>query len=224
MAKKVKRKGSGRKKSVVPLLVSPDPVDLRTGQPTEALGRLATATLACEEKVNEWKSSYRKHIANGGKASDAPVFDPKHFVNPNKTVLSQKVYDDKVDRHNEGEDIAFLPRFNPVMAKLCRLMNAVTLRRGILKRHSKPPADYNEKRWGSWYLLDENGEHTIPSGWFFDKKRPRPCVKSRVEEMVIDPEKNILTFGNHRYIVGNSSKSAAMVGLGNRSGQFSCWG
>ena len=206
MAKKAKakRKSSGGR-NPIPDLDCPVIVDMRTPHPTESSCRHATAFNTLQERVTTWKAAYRKHFADGGAAKDCPQFDEKHFPNVNRGIQTVAAYNKDVDRHNADETVEFYPRYSPVLADLTHLMNAFTLRRGLTSLHPKPPSDYSEKDWGPWNLVDDDGEHTIPSGWFFDEVLPRRCHARKAESLVEDAEKNILTFGQNRYVVGDGT-------------------
>jgi len=203
-AKKAKRKASV-KKNKTPALSCPNIVDLRTPHSTESSGRLASAFTTFAEKVAAWKAEVRKHFAGGGKASDLPQFEAKHFLDANKGIMSQKAFDKLVDAWNDSDGVVFPPRYNPVLVDLIHEMNATSIRRGLLSKHPRQPSNWDEKQWGPWNLLDEDGEHTIPSGWFFDKAMPRRCHAETAEKLVEDHAKNILTFGNNRYVVGDGT-------------------
>jgi len=146
-AKKAAKRKPNAKANKTPALECPIKMDLRTGQSTEASGKLATSLVTIAGQIVEHKASVRKHFADGGKVGDVPEFDPKHFVDSNKSCMTQKEYDKEVDRYNAGEDVEFPPRYNPVVVDLAHTQNAVTLRRGALSKHPSPPKDWDEKKW-----------------------------------------------------------------------------
>jgi hypothetical protein len=204
MAKKAKRKTS-IKKNKTPALTCPVTVDFRTPHSTESSGKLASACAIFADKVTTWKAAVRKHYAEGGKASEVPQLDAKHFPKVNTGIQSMASYNKDVDRWNDGETVEFYPRYNPVLIDLVHAMNATTIRRGLGSKHPRQPSNWDEKALGPWHLLDDDGEHTIPSGWCFDKSMRRRCHAKRAEDLVDDPDKNILTFGSNRYVVGDGT-------------------
>jgi hypothetical protein len=211
-AKKAKKRAPAGKQNRTPALDCPRIADFRTPHSTESSGRKATALVTFAARKAAWTAAVRKHFADGGAKKDLPVFDPKHFPDPNSGIQSQAAYEKQVDRWNKDDEVEFGPRYNPVLVDLVCEMNASCLRRG--SKLTRPPSGYDEKVWGSWYLVGEDGERTVPSGWFFDKK-PRRCHAKRAEELVTEPEKNILTFGQNRYVVGD--------GTNVRSGPMLVW-
>jgi len=225
MAKtKTKAKKAAKKtgvRQVIPMLRCEMEANLRTPHSTESSGHLATAYVTFTEKVAEWRAAVKAHRAAKGKAADMPQFNPKHFLDLNKGQMSQDQMEELDEREWNGESVVRLPRYNPVLIDaILASKPSVCIRRGAGKK--KPPSNWDEKRLGSWYLLDEEDERTFPSGWFFDKKLPRRCHAVQAERMVTDAEKNILTFGNNRYVVGDGTnvRSALMLLLTTKRGNY----
>ncbi|MHA2279681.1 MAG: hypothetical protein ACXAC5_02140 [Promethearchaeota archaeon] len=214
MAKKAaKAKQPAGKRNRTPALECPKIADFRTPHPTDSSGRLATTLGTFVERKEAWTKGVRKHFAESGAKKDIPKFNANHFPECNKGVMSQAAFDKLVDAWNAEEEVTFFPRYNPVLVDLVHAMNARSLRRGSVTRHPKPPSNWSDKTWGSWFLPDDEGGRTIQSGWFFDTAMPRRCHAKRAEELVTEPEKNILTLGNNRYVVGDGTtvRSAVML-------------
>ena len=205
-----------KKRQATPNLECPYFVDLRTPHTTESSGHLAELCGEFSKAYDAWHSTVRQHFADGGARKDVPVFDPKNFADPNKGAMTQKQYATLVDEWNAGDNkVQFPPRYNPALVELAHLMNARSLRRGAVKKHPRAPKSWDETELGSWMEMDEDGNNTIPSGYFFDDALPRRCHAKRAEDLVTDPELNIFTIGNNRYVVGD--------GTGVRSAAFLVW-
>ena len=205
-----------KKRQATPNLECPYFVDLRTPHTTESSGHLAELCGEFNQAYDAWHATVRQHFTDGGARKDVPAFDAANFADPNKGAMTQKQYAALVDEWNAGDGkVQFPPRYNPALVELAHLMNARSLRRGAVKKHSRAPKSWDETELGSWLEMDEDGNNTIPSGYFFDDALPRRCHAKRAEDLITDPETNILTIGNNRYAVGD--------GTGVRSAPFLVW-
>lgn len=216
-----KTKAKKAKKAVVKKAAIPIPklrwdgvADCRGPHTTETSGKLAAALTTFYEKAEEYKAACKAHVAGGGTAADMPQFNPKHFPDVNKGKLSQSAQEKREEREYNGEEVEGYPKYNPVLIDALKAIKPTSrLRRGKDSDHPKPPRDWDEKEYGSWYVLDEDDERNAPSGWFFDEAEPRRCHSVSAEKMVVDPAKSIITFGNNRYVVGNGTFPGAAVML-----------
>ncbi|KKL25016.1 hypothetical protein LCGC14_2409550, partial [marine sediment metagenome] len=192
---------------------------------TESSGKLAARTVEFEEAKTAWTAECRKVFVGGGKKADLPVFPTGRYVNPNTGVVSRAARLAYVDEYNAALDAgtktpADLPRYNPVLVDLVHFMNCRTLRRGVLSLHPKPPKDWDAKEFGDWYheYEGEDGETVKEaSGWFLDYELPRRCHARTAERLIVEPENNILTFGNLRIVCGTGTHEASAAFLVNQT-------
>lgn len=233
MATKTKAKGgkkaakkTGGKRNATPKLIScPFTANLTRPHTTESSGKLATKAAEFGGTKEGWTGDVREAFADGTKAADLPEFPVKAFVDPNKGQLSRKAHEAVVDEYNEAVEAgtktpAMQGRYNPVLVDLIHSMNCLSLRRGSTAKHSRPPKDWDEKANGPWYheYEDEDGEMIQEaSGWFFDKKMPRRCHAERAELLIDDVDTNILTFGNHRFVVGTGTHDGSAIFMVNQT-------
>jgi hypothetical protein len=216
----------GTKKNFTPPLECPHVADQFLHHTAQSSGVMATKLTQFVADVADWKAAVRKHYADGGKASDVPKFPQGKFFNPNTGRMTRAARDKLVDDYNEALDAEkatppFPPVYNPVEVDALAAMNCGTrIRRGSPKVYNKPPKEWNEKKHGSWYLMDDDGKRTIPSGWFFDTsplRRPHPVdIVSRVD----DPDKNVLTINNVRYVVGTDTVAAPFLVHAHHGGNY----
>jgi len=129
--------------------------------------------------------------------------DSTKFTNPNKNLMSRSVYD-KLRSCD-----SFL-QYNPVLVDLICEEKCVSLRVGKTKSHPVPPEDWDEEKYGSWYIDRKVDGECIrdATGWFFEKAIRR-CHTKKIEKLIDNPEKNILTFNDVRYVVGDGSHNNA---------------
>lgn len=219
-ASKAGKKGKG-KTNVTPKLECPIIADSTRPHTTESSGRLATKLLTFKEAYGSWKASVREAFSKADAAGETavlPIFPESKFPNPNTGQLSRKQTETLQDAYAEAEpgEVKLWPRYNPIAVDTIHAVNAKSLRRGAVKTHSKPPKDWDEESHGSWYHRweDEDGE-TIkePSGWFLDEKMPRRCHAERIENLITNPDENILTFGNLRVVCGEGTHDKAAAFL-----------
>lgn len=202
MAAKKANKSTGKRRNAIPKLQCED-ADCRFPLTTDASGRLAAGLLTFTEREAEFKKLWKEHVGGTGKA---PQFNPKHFPDLSKGAMTQAALEKIDDREFAGEDVVRPPRYSPIFVEtVIAIRPKLRLRRGAASKHPKPPSDWSDRKYGSWFELDEDDERTIQSGWFWDKVMPRRCHSKTAEKMVTEPEKNILTFGNNRYVVGDGT-------------------
>ncbi len=183
-------------------------VDMRWRLNTEQSGKLALALAAFREKVAEWKKS----------GSTEPL-DQKHYPDIGNYQLTRKQQEALAAREYEGEDVA-LPTYHPILLDAVTEMGATSIR--FSQKQTSPPRNWDEAIHGSWYELNEEDERVAPSGWAFFDKAPRRVHSKKVEAHITDPEKNILTFGHTRYVVGDgtSIRMAPILVSGPLRGNF----
>ena len=218
MAKKKTKRKTGKKQNFTPGLECPHVGEMILSHTTDSTGALATKATDFLEAKAAWKGDVRKHFADGGTKKDVPTLVASKFPNPNTGRQTRKQQEALVETYNEALDAGsklpvFPPTYNPVEIDLLHAMNASVLRRGVVSKHSKSPANWDEKRYGSWHLADEDGNFTIPSGWFFDKKVPRRCHTDNVLTRIDNPDENIITIGKTRYVVGTGGHDGSAVFL-----------
>ncbi len=204
------------KANVIPKFASEEILNTRLPLSTEAMGRLAAALTAFEEKVVTWKAACKKHYADGGKLSDLPA--QPTMPDPNKGAMSQTSYEKLLDRIADGEsgvhDIAW---YNPVRTDMARRLHCGFLRKS--NDQKKAPSNWDTNLWGNWKHEDTDGEFSIPSGLIADTVSPRLQHATSVERLVVDPKKNILTLGSNRFVVGdNTLKGCAAMLLRPQTG------
>jgi len=194
-------KKRGRKS--LPKLEFPFTADLRTGLPVEAAVKQAEGMLKFNVAKDEWQKACRVARSTG---DPLPEFKGK-FVNPNTGRITPKAKKDLIQKWNDGENVSVPPLFSPFTASMLADQDCErVLRRG---NKSEPPKDWDEKTHGSWWETDENGEKS-PSRWYVDKDPPRNPI-DKAEKLVADPDKNIITVGNARYVVGGGSYEDSSV-------------
>ena len=200
----------------------PTIIDMRRPHSTESSCEIAKELTDFHLKSGEYEASVRSHYFGGGLKKDVPQFDPKNFPNPNSRMITENVYNDLVDDWNNGKTVVFGPRYNPILVELCHEMKAIHLRRGFIKKHPNAPKNWDESKFGSWNLLDEDGERSIPSGWFFDKILPRRVHAKNVSSLISDIEANVVTIGQTRYVVGDGTniRSAPMLVWATKRGTY----
>jgi len=146
------------------------------------------------------------------RASDAP-FKKSMFPDPNTHRASRSENDKQVERFEAGENEVFGPDYNPIEVDFVRITKCKFIR--SKRSQTTPPANWDEKLLGSWWLehKDEDGNVVKePSGWYIaEASEMRPFHASKAEKMIDDPEKNILSFGNNRYVVGTGTHDKAAI-------------
>jgi len=195
-------------RNVTPKIDCPHVAIMTRPHSTQSSCRLAARTTAFIEQHTAWKADVRKAFADG---KDLPVFPASKIPNPNTGITSRSAYEKMVDSFNDEGGNDFPPSYNPVLVDLVHRLGCASLRRGSVKNHSAPPADWNEEEYGSWYHTDVVDGETVqtPSGWYFDSKPPRHCHAKRAEMLIDEPDKNILVFDGVRYVVGTGTHDGA---------------
>lgn len=225
--KKATKKKATKKKAVsepnlTPKLTTcPYVAEFTQPHPTESSGKLASKLTDLLAAIKEWTTNVRKAYAAKTNVPDFPI---SKFVNPNFGKLSRSAYDKIVAIYESGEDIEFLPRYNPILVDLVHAQRCVSLRRGCKKNNGEPPKNWDNKKYGSWYHeYDEDGKTVKDASlWFFDKKMPRRCHAETAESLVENPKDNILTFSGNRYVVGTGThdEAAAFMIWGTSHGNY----
>lgn len=222
---KATRKKGDEQNSTPKITNCPFVSDDRRPHTTESSGILATRVAVANEAVETWTAEIRKAFADGTKKADLPDFPVSKHVNPNTGRMSMVAHGKLIDEYNDAIDNdtalpALMGRYNPITVDLIHTMNCEWLRRGSKKNHPKPPKNWDEKLYGSWYHdeeMEDGSTEQFPSGWFFDKKLPRRCHAERAEMLITDPGDNILSFGNLRIVVGSGTHDGSAVFLVNQT-------
>lgn len=175
----------------------------------DGAGRLAAKLPEFREAWDAHLDAYRKHFSGAGTTADAPVFPAGKFFDPNSGRQTQKqfnaAYNQSVD---DGASVESLPKYNPVQVEVAHALNCITMHRGKVKDHKTEPKDWDKKTFGPWMddYEDEDGKPIQePSGKFLDPELPRMSHKAKAEELVTDPDKNVLSFGNLRVVCGDGT-------------------
>lgn len=213
---KTKKATKMKVRQTMPKPASPYIADMRFGMYEDASGKMATKLVKFREDWADHKVKCKAHYAEGGTEKDLPEFDEKKYPDPNTGMVTYKQNDALEKKWDKGENVVFSPKYNPVRSDLVSETGCIHLRKGAVDKHPKPPSDWDEAEYGSWYLIseDEDGnEIQKPSGWFFDKEKPRCPHPKTAEKMVDDPTDNILTIGNARYVVGTGDHEGSAAFL-----------
>lgn len=205
-----KKRGAGAKNRI-PLLSNLDIVaDLTRPLPPEAVQAMATKLVQFKLDIADYRETCRTAFTAGKKASELPPFPVSKLPNPNAGRMSRAAYSKLVADYNEAiEDDRtpplFPPRYCPVEVDMVQLLGCTVIRRG---QAQKPPREWNDKRHGPWYHKNpETGERDVCSGWVLDSSRQRGCHQA-VDKMVNDPDNNIVTLKNARYVIGAGPKAS----------------
>ncbi len=226
---KTKDKKARKQTTPTPKLKCDVVVGFQTPYPSDACGRVATQLVKFEEEFAAWRSGFRAHITEGKSAASAAKFDPRHFMSGiDRMRMSQSAFERLEDKWAEqleadvDSDVVFGSRYSPVVVEVVHAMNCRHIRRGQPSKHPRVPSGWDVKFHGEWMYRDEDGKRTIPSGYFFDSTMPRKCHATSVEQMVTDPDDNIFTIGNNRYVVGDGTnvRSAAQLVSSQDRGNF----
>ncbi len=210
-AGKASKKGSKRPR-LVPKLKLDVEGDWRFGMFSEATGRIATKLAAFVTAKAEWAEACRAAHAAGEKLPDFPT---SKIPDPNSGSLARKPWEALVKRWNAGEDeVLFPPTYNPVLVDLVKALECPHIRKSN-KDSVRRPGWWNDEEYGPWNTLDSDGEYTWPSRWYRETKTPRRVHAVKAEELVENPDKNIVKVGNARYVVGNGTHGGAAVFLCN---------
>lgn len=181
---------TGKKVNRTPDLECPVVVDMRTPYLTEASGKIAAHLVKFREAYDEWRKEYRKHVTSGGKKTEAPIFDSKHFFKVRGAVTMAAAA--KIAAQlAEGEEVELGPTYNPVLIEAIHAMNASSIYRG---RGTKKPSKWDDAELGEWRPGD-----------VLSTKLPRRCHAEKAEDLVENPETDILQVGSSRYVVGDGT-------------------
>jgi hypothetical protein len=220
MAKKTASKKSTKKatkkgeRNSTPKLECPYIANATRLHGTESSGKLATKLTSFVAAKAKWIGQVRTAFAEGtSRPVELPVFPVGKFVDPNAGQLTRKQTD--ALKFDDCEMVP-PPAYNPVLVDLLHEMNCTSIRKGTIKNNPKPPADWDESKYGSWYHESEGEDGEViqePSGWYFHTKMPRRCHAETAEMLIDNPDENILTFGKNRFVVGTGThdKAAAFM-------------
>jgi hypothetical protein len=193
---------------------------------TDGSGRQATKLAEFREAWDTHMDALRKHIAGGGTAKDAPVFPASKFFDPNSGRQTQKQFTTVINAamDEDASGVEVFPKYNPVQVEVAHALNCLTMRRGQVKNHKSEPKGWDKKTFGEWNdEWDEDGEIVQePSGKFVDDELPRMSHKMTAEELVTDPDNNVLSFGSLRVVCGDGTHDGAACFLirAHRSGNY----
>ena len=148
--KAAQRKPGADRQSTPPLTSCPYTTDFTRPHSTESSGRIAQKAVEVQAAKEIWKQEVRAAFKDGAKASDLPEFPVSKYANPNTGQMSLAAYDklnieyeDAIE--NETKPPVMPPRYNPVLIDLTNAMNCMSLRRGSIAKHPKPPKNWDEE-------------------------------------------------------------------------------